>query len=116
MTPFGRFMRNLRLDRGMLLKNVADKLQVTSAYLSALEHGKKGVPNDVLVSKLQTSLELNRQQKKELIQAVRDSASSVSISYKSTPLAFETANAFARKLPNLSEKQLKSIKVILEKD
>lgn len=116
MTPFGRFMRNLRLERGMLLKDVADKLKVSSAYLSALEHGKKGVPNEAVVSKLETSLELNPEQKKELMQAVRDSANSLSISHKSTPLAFETANAFARKLPSLSEKQLKSIRGILDKE
>ncbi len=116
MTPFGRFMRNLRLERGLLLKNVADALGVTSAYLSALEHGKKGVPNEDLVSRLQATLKLNSQQKKELLQALRDSSSSLAISHKSTPLAFETANAFARRLPSLSEKELKMIKGILDKE
>jgi hypothetical protein len=35
---------------------------------------------------------------------------------KSTPFAFETANAFARKLPDLSEDQLRRIKGIDEQD
>jgi transcriptional regulator with XRE-family HTH domain len=114
MTPFGRFMRNLGTERGLLLKDVADMLGVTSAYLSALEHGKKGPPSAALVSKLENSLKLTAEQRKELRSAVRDSTSSMEIPSKASPFAFETANAFARKLPNLSEQQLRKIKGILD--
>src|SRR5687768_15148666 len=110
MTPFGRFMRGVRTDRGLLLKDVADMVGVTSAYLSALEHGKKGAPSAAFISKLENALRLDTTQRQELRRAARDSVGSVTIPSKSTPFAFETANAFARKLPNLSEEQLKRIK------
>lgn len=116
MTPFGKFMRNIRLEKNLLLKDVADLLDVTSAYLSALEHGKKGTPNGAVVSKIENKLKLTTDQRKELRKAVRDSNTAVSISSKSTPIAFETANAFARKLPDLSEQQLKKILGIVQEE
>ena len=116
MTPFGRFLRNLRTEKGLLLKDIADMLNVTSAYLSALEHGKKGAPNAVLISKLENALKLNAAQRQELRRSARDSIKSMDIPSKSTPFAFETANAFARKLPKLSEDQLRRIKHIVEQD
>jgi len=91
-------------------------LDVTSAYLSALEHGKKGPANAGLISKLENALKLSTAQRQELRRAARDSTSSVEIPSKSTPFAFETANAFARKLPDLSEDQLRRIKSIVDQD
>ena len=44
MTPFGDRMRKLRSERGITLKEMAEALGVSSAYLSALEHGKRGRP------------------------------------------------------------------------
>lgn len=116
MTPFGRFMRHLRTEKGLLLKDVADMLGVTSAYLSAVEHGKKGQPNAAMVSTLENELKLSAEQRKELRRAVRDSVSSMDIPSKVTPFAFETANAFARKLPDLSEQQLRKIKNIVDQE
>jgi transcriptional regulator with XRE-family HTH domain len=46
LTEFGKLCRKLRIDRGELLKDMADKLGVTPAYLSAVEIGKRNVPND----------------------------------------------------------------------
>ncbi|MBA4209552.1 MAG: transcriptional regulator, partial [Parvibaculum sp.] len=49
MTPFGRKLRELRAERGITLKDMAAALRVTPAYLSALEHGKRGRPSWRLV-------------------------------------------------------------------
>lgn len=48
MTEFGKELRKIRLDNDELLKNMADKLSVGSAYLSAIEHGKKVVPSTLI--------------------------------------------------------------------
>lgn len=45
MTPFGEKMRALRAERSVSLKDMAESLRVSSAYLSALEHGKRGKPS-----------------------------------------------------------------------
>jgi len=49
MTPFGARLRGLRADRGITLRTLATRLQVSAAYLSALEHGKRGAPSAGLV-------------------------------------------------------------------
>jgi transcriptional regulator with XRE-family HTH domain len=60
ITPFGKELRKIRLDRDMFLKNMADELGFTSSYLSAIENGKKKIPNDfiqILEEKFQLSTE-----------------------------------------------------------
>ena len=49
MTPFGEKLRGLRAERGETLQQMAAALGVSAAYLSALEHGKRGRPNRRLV-------------------------------------------------------------------
>ena len=45
MTPFGARLRQLREDRGIRLKDMAEELGVSATYLSALEHGRRSKPN-----------------------------------------------------------------------
>ena len=49
MTPFGARLRALRAGRGMTMAALAARLEVTQAYLSALEHGHRGAPSTGLV-------------------------------------------------------------------
>jgi transcriptional regulator with XRE-family HTH domain len=49
MTPFGARLRALRARDAMTLKQLAAQLQISAAYLSALEHGKRGAPGTGLV-------------------------------------------------------------------
>ena len=44
MTPFGERLRQLRQERGLNQKDMAKALQVSAAYLSALEHGRRAQP------------------------------------------------------------------------
>ncbi len=52
MTPLGLKMRQLREQRGVTLKQMASALNVSSAYLSALEHGKRGKPTWILLQRI----------------------------------------------------------------
>lgn len=45
MTPFGEAMRELRRRKGVSQKQMAAAIGVSAAYLSALEHGKRGAPS-----------------------------------------------------------------------
>ena len=44
LTSIGRFLRKLRIDQGEILKDMAEKLNVTVSFLSAVENGKKKMP------------------------------------------------------------------------
>ncbi len=42
--PFGKRLRDLREERNVTQKEMAAALRVSPAYLSALEHGRRGQP------------------------------------------------------------------------
>jgi len=44
MTPFGDKIRRIRAQKGISQKQMAADLHVSAAYLSALEHGRRGRP------------------------------------------------------------------------
>lgn len=44
MTPFGEKLRELRQERNVSQKDMAKAIGVSAAYLSALEHGRRGQP------------------------------------------------------------------------
>lgn len=44
MTPFGARLRAMRRARGITMKAMAAEIGVSPAYLSALEHGRRGRP------------------------------------------------------------------------
>lgn len=52
MTPFGEAVRRLRARKGVSQKEMAAALNVSPAYLSALEHGKRGLPTFDLLQRI----------------------------------------------------------------
>ncbi|WIY52837.1 helix-turn-helix transcriptional regulator [Devosia sp. YIM 151766] len=52
MTPLGAKLRAMREARGISLKEMAAALNVSSAYLSALEHGRRGQPTSFLLHRI----------------------------------------------------------------
>ena len=52
MTPLGERLRALRAGKGVSQKEMAAALGVSAAYLSALEHGRRGVPTWALLQKI----------------------------------------------------------------
>ncbi|RVB09975.1 XRE family transcriptional regulator, partial [Mesorhizobium sp. M7A.F.Ca.CA.004.05.1.1] len=52
MTPFGEKLRTLRGERGVRQKDMAAAIGVSAAYLSALEHGRRGAPTWTLIQKI----------------------------------------------------------------
>jgi transcriptional regulator with XRE-family HTH domain len=58
MTPFGLKVRELRKTKKISLKKMSTDLDVSSAYLSALEHGYRGQPSAGLISQICDYFEL----------------------------------------------------------
>ncbi len=52
MTPFGERVRELRAERRVTLSHMAAELNISAAYLSALEHGNRGRPTPGLVQQI----------------------------------------------------------------
>ena len=109
LTAFGKEVRKIRLDRGELLKTMADSL-------SAIEHGKKAIPKS-FISSLTSLYSLSQNEIENLEKAADLSKQNVNINLigKDADLA-GLANAFARKFDSLTENQIKAIEKVLKED
>lgn len=48
ITEFGKALRKLRIDRNEYIKDMAEKLHISVAYLSAIETGKRTIPENIV--------------------------------------------------------------------
>jgi transcriptional regulator with XRE-family HTH domain len=104
MTPFGAKMRELRAARGLQLKDMAHGLGVSSAYLSALEHGKRGRPNRRFVHRICQFLGVIWDDAEELQRLADLSHPRVTLDTAGlSPQATEFANLLAEKIAELPE-------------
>jgi len=65
-TYFGKALRQIRINRGILLKDMADALGYTCPYLSKIETGEVPVPTDLIV-KLFSIYDLSEEEIESLI-------------------------------------------------
>lgn len=113
VTAFGKFLRRLRIDHEMLLKDMADKLGVSSAYLSSLELGKKPIPNN-FDQKIIDTFSIKNGEADELRQAASISQPSVKIDLVGkTTGDREMVMSFARRYESLSEENKQKLKKLL---
>ncbi|KAA2213706.1 helix-turn-helix domain-containing protein [Teichococcus oryzae] len=104
MTPFGARMRSLRAARGITLTEMAAALQVSPAYLSALEHGRRGRPPPGLVHQVNAFFGLIWDDAEEVAQLARLSHPRVVLDTAGLPpVATELANRLAERIRALPE-------------
>ena len=107
MTPFGAKVRELRAKKNVTLKEMAEALSVSSAYLSALEHGKRGTPTWYMVQRIITFFNVIWDEAEELQRLAELSNPKITIDTGGlTPKATELTNMMARKIGGLSEESL----------
>lgn len=115
ITAFGKFCRSLRIERGELLRDMAEHLNVSAAYLSAVEIGKRKIPGDWR-AKIVAQYELNDDYKRRLDQAIELSLQEIKINLQdSNDQQREVALAFARKIESLDQAALKKIMNVIER-
>ncbi len=110
MTPFGARLRALREARGVTLTELAAALHVSPAYLSALEHGKRGRPSAGLIHQVNEYFGLIWDEAEELVQLARLSHPRVVVDTSGlSPRATELANLLARRIRELPEERVEAI-------
>lgn len=72
------FLRKLRLDSGEIMKEMSVKLNVSSSFLSAVENGKKKMP-DSWYDTIVDLYNLDKDKKDELMAAIEESQKSLEI-------------------------------------
>ena len=113
ITSVGKFLRRLRIDKGEILRTMAQTFGVSSAFLSAVENGKKRLP-DAWLPKLQASYNLSSEQMEELKQAVIESRDTVELDIRNASEDNRRlAVSFARRFESLDEETSKKLFGIL---
>lgn len=115
MTPFGQRVRSLRTQRGVTLAHMAEALGVTPAYLSALEHGKRGRPTFTLIQGVIHVLGVIWDEADELVRLADLSHPRVTVDTAGLdPEATLFANRLSREIGNLEPDELSRLTGILD--
>lgn len=116
MTPFGQRLRELRGQHDRTLKDMARALRVSSAYLSALEHGRRAQPKPGFVQQVAAYFNLAWEEVDELkALAVLSDPKPVIDTGGLSPLATEVANRLRARIGALDEIALKAILRLMTK-
>ncbi|MGF9759974.1 helix-turn-helix domain-containing protein [Microvirga sp. 0TCS3.31] len=115
MTPFGERVRQLRQERGRMLKDMAAHLGVSSAYLSALERGERGKPTWTLIQGVLQYFHIIWDEADELTRLADLSDPRVKIDTANTdPKATLLANRLAREIRGLTPEELDGMIALLD--
>jgi transcriptional regulator with XRE-family HTH domain len=110
MTPFGSRLRVLRAERGLTLKRMAADLGVSPAYLSALEHGKRGVPRRMFIVQICAYFNIIWDEAEALERLAALSNPRVTVDTAGlSPRATELANCLAQRISGLSETKIEKL-------
>jgi transcriptional regulator with XRE-family HTH domain len=116
MTPFGERVRRLRQERGLLLKDMAAHLGVSSAYLSALERGERGKPTWTLIQGVIQYFNIIWDEADELARLADLSDPRVKIDTSGArPRATLVANRLAREIANLTDQEIDTMLAVLDR-
>lgn len=116
LTPLGRQIRRQRIDKGARLKDMADAFGVKSSFLSAVENGRKSLP-DGWVEKLDRYFNGFGVGLAEWRRLAELSRSKVSIDLTAAnDLERETCLAFGQHFMKLSPERKEQIRKLLADD
>lgn len=114
-TKFGELLRILRIKNHEVMGDVAKLLNVKTPFLSAVETGKKNVPEGWLEI-LSEHYSLSNEERMELSKAIDDSKTQIKLNLANyEPFKREMALQFQRSFEDMDEETAKRIIELLNK-
>lgn len=113
LTSFGKLVRKIRIEKEVNLKEMALLIDKSSAFLSAVETGRKNVPTG-MVEDIIKKMELTQEEAEQLTIAAQESRHEVSIPMQDfNNRQREVVAAFARHFSSLEPEELTQVQNIL---
>jgi transcriptional regulator with XRE-family HTH domain len=110
VTPFGVKLRALRKEKGVTMSQMAEALEVTPAYLSALEHGNRGRPTTLRLHQICAYFAVIWDEADNLHRLADISHPKITIDTSGmSPKATELANRLADQIGALSEAKIEAM-------
>lgn len=114
-TKFGEFVRILRIKNHEIMGDMAEFLDTSLPFLSAVENGRKNVPKD-WIEKIACHYNLNEYERKELKKSVEESKTQMKISLTNASASKRgVALQFARSFENMDDETAEKIISLLER-
>ena len=114
ITEFGKMLRNIRMDCGEHLKDMAGKLGITSSYLYSVENGNRSVPAK-WIGQIIEMYGLSKEESERLNDLAVDAGTSVRIDLNdSTRLQRQAALSFSRNFKSISDETANEIINIIQ--
>lgn len=115
LTNFGKTLRKIRIDHDELLKDMAAHLKVTVAYLSAVENGKREVP-DGWIEILAKEYVLSSEELRQLQLYAYEDKNFIKIDFSGIEEEEKAlALAFARSLKSLTDEDRRTLIEIFDR-
>lgn len=116
MTPFGAKLREMRKAQSMSLKDLAEAIGVSSAYLSALEHGQRSRPSWYLIQRIIAHFNVIWDEAEHLERLAALSHPRVTLdTSRLSPEATELANRLAENISKLSQTDIENmLNIVME--
>jgi len=116
MTPFGVKLREMRKAKAMPLKDLAQAIGVSAAYLSALEHGQRSRPSWYLIQRIIAHFNVIWDEAENLERLAALSHPRVTLdTSRLSPKACELANRLTENISKLSQDDLEKMLKIIKK-
>ena len=116
MTPFGEKLREIRKAKAMSLKDLAQAIGVSSAYLSTLEHGQRSRPSWYLIQRIIAHFNVIWDEAENLERLAALSHPRVTIdTSRLSPNACEMANRLSVNIGKMSQEDIEEMLAIVKK-
>ncbi len=113
ISKFGKCIRSIREQENDSLRQMAIKLGISAAFLSAMEVGRKPIPVEY-VEKIKSIYELTKEQEVELENSIHETNERVPIELAAMNEAQKDISLmFARKIKTADEELLRKLKEAL---
>ncbi|MDB5554145.1 MAG: family transcriptional regulator [Rhizobium sp.] len=114
MTPFGEAVRRIRRQRGITQKEMAKALNVSPAYLSALESGKRGKPGFDFLQRVAGYLNIIWDEADDLFRVAAISHPRIVVDTSGLPPDYTAfANRLAGEIRTLSPQTIRELSAVL---
>ena len=115
-TPFGEAIRRIRRERGISQKDMARALNVSAAYLSALENGKRGQPGFDFLQRVAGYFNIIWDEADDLFRVAALSHPRVVVDTAGMPASYTAfANSLARHIRALRPETIRELAEVLDR-
>jgi len=113
-SDIGKYLKKLRIDFDETMSDMAEKLKVSVAFLSAVETGKRKIPSS-MISKICDLYNLTSKEKDSFFESIALSGDRVEVYFiAGDDKRNNVAITLATEISNLTDDQLEEIKHILK--